>query len=54
MASNEITGGGGGGGGGGKGERGDGVQLIFGRPTLALSFALVPQTLNCLVSVEVS
>ena len=36
----------GGGGGGG------GLQLVFGRPTLALSSALVPQTLSCLVCVE--
>ena len=35
-----------GGGGGG------GLQLVCGRPTLALSSALVPQTLNCLVCVE--
>ena len=35
-----------GGGGGG------GLQLVFGRPTLALSSALVPQTLSCLVCVE--
>ena len=40
TASNEITGGGGGG----------GLQLVCGRPTLALSSALVPQTLSCLVS----
>ena len=26
-----------------------GLQLVFGRPTLALSSALVPQTLSCLV-----
>ena len=37
TASNEITG---------------GLQLVFGRPTLALSSALVPQTLSCLVCVE--
>ena len=35
-----------GGGGGG------GLQLVCGRPTLALSSALVPQTLSCLVCVE--
>ena len=27
---------------------GGGLQLVFGRPTLALSSALVPQTLSCL------
>ena len=43
TASNEITGGGGGGG---------WLQLVCGRPTLALSSALVPQTLGCLVCVE--
>ena len=37
TASNEITG---------------GLQLVFGRPALALSSALVPQTLSCLVCVE--
>ena len=37
-----------GGGGGGGGE----LQLVCGRPTLALSSALVPQTLSCLVFVE--
>ena len=37
TASNEITG---------------GLQLVFGRPTLALSSALVPQTVSCLVCVE--
>ena len=37
TASNEITG---------------GLQLVCGRPTLALSSALVPQTLTCLVCVE--
>ena len=37
TASNEITG---------------GLQLVCGRPTLALSSALVPQTLNCSVCVE--
>ena len=37
TASNEITG---------------GLQLVFGRPNLALSSALVPQTLSCLVCVE--
>ena len=31
---------------------GGGLQLVFGRPTLALSSALVPQTLSCLVCVE--
>ena len=36
---------GGGGGGGG------GLQLVCGRPTLALSPALVPQTLSCSVCV---
>ena len=40
----KLLGGGGGGGGG--------LQLVFGRPTLALSSALVPQTLSCLVCVE--
>ena len=29
-----------------------GLQLVCGRPTLALSSALVPQTLSCLVYVE--
>ena len=29
-----------------------GLQLVFGRPTLALSSALVPQTLSCLVCVQ--
>ena len=38
-ASNEITGGG-------------GFQQVCGRPALALSSALVPQTLSCLVCVE--
>ena len=37
MASNEITG---------------GLQLVCGRPTLALNSALVPQTLSCLVCME--
>ena len=37
TARNEITG---------------GLQLVCGRPTLALSSALVPQTLSCLVCVE--
>ena len=37
TASNEITG---------------GLQLVCGRPTLALSSALVSQTLSCLVCVE--
>ena len=41
----KLLGGGGGGGGGG-------LQLVCGRPTLALSSALVPQTLNGLVCVE--
>ena len=41
----KLLGGGGGGGGGG-------LQLVCGRPTLALSSALVPQTLSCLVCVE--
>ena len=45
TASNEISGGGGGGG-------AEGLQLVGGRPTLALSSAMVPQTLNCLVCVE--
>ena len=31
-----------------------GLQLVFGRPTLALSSAPVPQTLSCLVCVEES
>ena len=31
---------------------GGGLQLVCGRPTLALSSALVPQTLNCLVCME--
>ena len=43
MASSEITGGGG---------WVWGLQLVSGRPTLAPSSALVPQTLNCLVCVE--
>ena len=42
KASNEITGGGGGG----------GLQLVCGRPTLALSSALDPQTPSCSVCVE--
>ena len=29
-----------------------GLQLVCGRPTLALSSALVPQTLSCLFCVE--
>ena len=37
TASNEITG---------------GLQLVCGRPTLALRSAMVPQTLSCLVCVE--
>ena len=37
TASNEITG---------------GLQLVCGRPTLALSSTLVPQTPSCLVCVE--
>ena len=37
TASNEITG---------------GLELVCGRPDLALSSALVPQTLSCLVCVE--
>ena len=37
-------------GGGGGGEV-EGLQLVCGRPTLALSSALVPQTLSCLVCV---
>ena len=36
------------GGGGGEG----GLQLVCGRPTLALSSALVPQTLSCSACVE--
>ena len=31
---------------------GGGLQLVRGRPTLALSSALVPQTLSCSVCVE--
>ena len=38
AASNEINGG--------------RIQLVCGRSTLSLSFALVPQTLSCLVCVE--
>ena len=34
------------------GGRGGRVQLVCGRPTLALSSALAPQTLSCLVCVE--
>ena len=34
------------------GAGGGGLQLVCGRPTLAPSSALVPQTLNCLVCVE--
>ena len=34
------------------GEGGGGLQLVCGRPTLALNSALVPQTLSCLVCVE--
>ena len=41
TASNKITGG-----------RGGGLQLVCGRPTLALSSALVPRTLSCSVCVE--
>ena len=41
TTSNEITRG-----------RGEGLQLVCGRPILALSSALVPQTFNCLVCVE--
>ena len=37
AASNEITG---------------GLQLVWGRPTLALGSALVPGTLSCLVCME--
>ena len=33
-------------------EEGGGVQLVCDRPTLALSSALVPQTLSCSVCVE--
>ena len=43
TASNELTGGGGGGG---------GLQLVCGRPTLALSSALVPETLSCSVGMD--
>ena len=39
-------------GGGGGGVWGGGLQLVCGRPTLALSSALVPQTLSCSVCVE--
>ena len=45
TASNKITGGGGGGGGGV-------LQLVCGRPTLAVCSAMVPLTLSCSVSVE--
>ena len=38
--------------GGGGGGAGGGVQQVCGRQTLALSSALVPQTLSCLVCVE--
>ena len=31
---------------------GGGLQLVCGRPTLALSSALVPETLSCLVCVD--
>ena len=45
-----------GGGGGGEGScRSNiesGLQLVCGRPTLALSSASVPQTLSCLVCVD--
>ena len=34
------------------GEGGGGLELVYGRPTLALSSALVTQTLSCLVCVE--
>ena len=34
------------------GAGGGGLQLVCGRPILALSSALVPQTLSCLVCVE--
>ena len=44
----KITAAGEGGGGGGAG----GLQLVCGRPTMALTFASVPQTLSCLVCVE--
>ena len=37
---------------GGGGGRGGGLQLVCGRPTHALSSALVPQTLSCLVCME--
>ena len=36
----------------GVGVGGGGLQLVCGQPTLALSFALVSQTLSCLVCVE--
>ena len=45
-----MGGGGGGGAGGGSGE--EKLQLVCGRPTLALGSALVPQTLSCSVCVE--
>ena len=44
TASNELITGGGGGGGG--------LQIVCGRPTLALSSALVPRTLRSSVCVE--
>ena len=44
----KLLGGCGGGGGGGGGW----LQLVCGRPTLALSSALVPQTISCSVCVE--
>ena len=37
---------------GGGGGSGGGLQLVCGRPALALSSALVPQALSCLVCVE--
>ena len=43
TASNKVTGGGGG-----------GASTICGRPTLALSAALVPKRLSCSVCVEES
>ena len=39
-------------GGGGGGGGGLGLQLVCGQPTLALSSALVPQTLSCSVCGE--
>ena len=39
-------------GGGGGGVEGGRAQLVCGRPTLALSSALVPQTISCSVCVD--